>query len=468
MSPYSAPTPTYGEPFSYPQPGDSAYQRPAGQPYQGGSGATGQHQHHTGAIPTQPPTPQFGAPGYGGPTQGAHHASHQQGAHAGGTQTFGGLGYGPPAPPKSNRGKLAAGIAVGAIALALVSGLTGAAATVALSDDNGNSSAPVITREVSPASTKASAAGTVEAAASTIKPSVVTLQVQGTAGGRESQGTGSGVIIREDGYILTNNHVVAPASDNGTIRVFFSDGSSKPAKIVGLDASNDLAVVKVDGVKDLKAATFADSAGVKIGQSVLAVGAPLGLSGTVTEGIVSAVNRPVRTGDGTGQDAVIDAVQTDAAINPGNSGGPLVDMSGRVVGINSAIATVGGNSGGLPGQSSQSGNIGVGFAIPADDAVEIAGQLIADGKAEHATLGVSAQDSEDGAGAVVASVVSGSPADKAGLSAQDVVTAINDRRIVDVDSLVAAVRDYKSGDKVSVTYTRGGKSTKVDATLTSS
>jgi putative serine protease PepD len=176
----------------------------------------------------------------------------------------------------------------------------------------------------------------------------------------------------------------------------------------------------------------------------------------------------VRTGDGTGQDAVIDAVQTDAAINPGNSGGPLVDLSGRVIGINSAIATVGGGDNGFPGQSTQSGNIGVGFAIPADDAVRIAQQLIADGTATHATLGVSAQDAADGAGATVASVVPGSPADKAGLRAQDVVTAIGDRRVIDVDSLVAAVRDHQPGDKVTVHYQRGGKEAKVEATLTSS
>jgi putative serine protease PepD len=342
--------------------------------------------------------------------------------------------------------------------------VAGAATTLAVSDDSTNSSAPVITREVSPASTKATTAGTVEAAAATIKPSVVTLQVAGTSNGREAQGTGSGVIIREDGYILTNNHVVEAAADNGTVRVFFSDGTNKAAKIVGRDPSNDLAVVKVEAT-GLKAAVFASSSSVRIGQSVIAVGAPLGLSGTVTEGIVSAVNRPVRTGDGTGQDAVIDAVQTDAAINPGNSGGPLVDMGGRVVGINSAIATVGGSS---SGQSTQSGNIGVGFAIPADDAVQIAGQLIADGTADHATLGVSAQDSPDGVGAVVASVVSGSPAAKAGIKAQDVVTAIGDRQVVDVDSLVAAVRDHKAGDKITVTYTRAGKSAKVDATLTTS
>ncbi len=413
---------------------DAAYQRPEAQypqqPYQGGSGYN-PYGYATGALPPIPGT----------------------------------LPYQPgPPQPKPRRG-LAAGVAVGAIALALIAGVTGSVATVALSDDGPNGSAPVITREVSPTSNKTTPAGTVEAAAATINPSVVTLQVAGSEGGRTSQGTGSGVVIREDGYILTNNHVVAPAASGGTVRVFFSDGTEKDATIVGRDPSNDLAVVKVENSKGLKAATFAESATLKIGQPVVAVGAPLGLSGTVTQGIVSAVDRPVRTGDGTGQDAVIDAVQTDAAINPGNSGGPLVDLSGRVIGINSAIATVGGGQGGLPGQSSQSGNIGVGFAIPSDDAVKIAKQLIEKGKASHATLGVTAQDSSDGTGASVVSVVPGSAADKAKLRVNDVITAIGDRRVVNVDSLVAAVRDHESGGKVTVTYERGGKATKVDVTL---
>ena len=437
-NPFASPEPNQSaDQFAYPPPAQAHYQRPADQPYQQqpagfaayGQGYGQQHYSSTATIPTAPPA---------GPPQ------HPQ------------------QPP---RRRFAAGIAVGAIALALASGVTGSAATLALNDNDSNGAAPVITREVSPASAKAAAPGTVEAAAATITPSVVTLRVTGSEGGRTAQGTGSGVVLREDGHILTNNHVVAPAANGGTVQVFFSDGSSKEAKIVGRDPSNDLAVVKVNGASGLKAATFAGSSGLKIGQPVLAVGAPLGLSGTVTQGIISAVNRPVRTGDGTGQDAVIDAIQTDAPINPGNSGGALVDLSGRVIGINSAIATVGGGDNGAPGQSSQSGNIGVGFAIPADDAVRIAQQLISEGKASHATLGVSAQDSTEGAGATVMSVVGGSAASKIGLREGDVITAVGSRRVVDVDSLVAAVRDHEPGDKVTITYQRAGKTAKGDVTL---
>jgi putative serine protease PepD len=307
-------------------------------------------------------------------------------------------------------------------------------------------------------------AGTAEAAAETISKSTVTLAVTGSdpRSGRTGQSTGSGVIMRDDGHILTNNHVVAIAADGGSVQIQLPDGSTRPAKVVGTDPTNDLAVVKLDDSSGVQAATFGDSADLKLGQPVLAMGAPLGLSGTVTLGIVSAVDRPVRTGDGNGVDAVIDAVQTDAAINPGNSGGPLVDMSGRVVGINSAIATVSG--GGAPG-SGQSGNIGVGFAIPANDAVKIAQQLIEKGKAEHATLGVKVQNRPDGPGAVLDVVDPNTPAEAGGLRNGDVVTKVGDRTVVDVDSLVAAIRDHDPGDKVEITYERAGKQAKTTVTL---
>jgi putative serine protease PepD len=189
------------------------------------------------------------------------------------------------------------------------------------------------------------------------------------------------------------------------------------------------------------------------------MGSPLGLSGTVTEGIVSAVNRPVRTGDATAnaQTAVLDAVQTDAAINPGNSGGPLVDLNGSVVGINSAIATVSSMT------SSESGNIGVGFAIPANDAVDVADQLIATGHATHASLGVSVGDGAGGA--TLQDVTPGGAADSAGLQAGDVISAVGDRKVTDVDSLIAAVRDHRPGETVRITYTRGGASSTVSVTL---
>ena len=245
-----------------------------------------------------------------------------------------------------------------------------------------NDTAPVasagLTRDSGSAPAAAVTAGTAEAAAATALKSVVTLNV---TGGQES-GTGSGVIIRADGYILTNQHVVAVAEDGGSVTATLPDGRTVPATIVGTDTVTDLAVVKVSE-SGLTAATFADSDAVKIGQTVVAVGSPLGLDGTVTEGIVSALHRP--TTGGSDNSAVIDALQTDAAINPGNSGGPLVDLAGRVVGINQSIATAG--SGG-PGGSA--GNIGIGFAIPSDTATRVAEQLITTGKATHAYLGVQA------------------------------------------------------------------------------
>src|SRR6185437_3179517 len=189
----------------------------------------------------------------------------------------------------------------------------------------------------------------------------------------------------------TNDHVVDIGTGGGQIQVVLSDGRSATAKIVGRDTSDDLAVVKVSGLNNLVAATFAKSSSLTVGQTVVAVGAPLGLSDTVTSGIVSSLARPVRAGDN--DQAVFNAVQTDAAINPGNSGGPLVDLNGSVVGINAAIAS--NDSGGglqIPGQPTQSGNIGIGFAIPSDEASRIASELIATGKATHAILGVEVTD----------------------------------------------------------------------------
>jgi putative serine protease PepD len=312
--------------------------------------------------------------------------------------------------------------------------------------------------------------GTPESAAAAVAPSVVTLEVTGTqpdsgfggfggrAGSLSVSDTGSGIVIRPDGYILTNNHVVSAAAGGGTMRVTFSDGRSVAAKIVGQDATSDLAVVKASGVSGLKAATFADSDKLKVGQAVLAVGAPLGLSNTVTEGIVSTLHRPVATGEtGASSQAVLDAIQTDAAINPGNSGGALVDLAGNVVGVNSAIATTSSSTG------AQSGNIGVGFAIPSNDAADVADQLIATGHATHSELGISVADATGGA--AVRAVTNGGPAKQAGLRAGDVITKVGDRRVTDADSLVVAVRADAPGSVVTVAYTRGGTPATARVTL---
>ncbi|MGB8649663.1 MAG: trypsin-like peptidase domain-containing protein [Mycobacteriales bacterium] len=360
------------------------------------------------------------------------------------------------------------------VALALVAGGAAGAGTATLVD-NGSTTVVEGTRLSGTKvveGTSGTVKGTPESAASVIGPSVVTVEVtgQGSNGfGIPSQqsDTGSGIIIRSEGYILTNNHVVSAAVGGGSVHVTLSDGKTVPARIVGTDPTTDLAVLKIDGASGLTAATFADSENLKVGQAVLAVGAPLGLANTVTQGIVSTLHRPVRTGDSSSQQAVIDAVQTDAAINPGNSGGALVDLAGRVVGINSAIATTGDSS------SGQSGNIGVGFAIPSEVATKTADQLIASGKAVHSQMGVSVADapnSTDGApglGAAIRDVVAGGPADKAGVQSGDVVTKVDDRRVTDADSLIVAVRSHDPGQTVTLTVTRGGRTLALKVTLAS-
>jgi putative serine protease PepD len=360
------------------------------------------------------------------------------------------------------------------LALALVAGGGVGGAVASALDGNGGTTV-VNGTAFSGGTVQGAASGTVkgtpESAASIIGPSVVTVEVTGQAsngfgGSSGSSGTGSGVIIRAEGYILTNNHVVSAAAGGGSVHVTLSDGRTLPATIVGTDASTDLAVLKVSGASGLKAATFARSEALKVGQAVLAVGAPLGLANTVTQGIVSTLHRPVRTGEaGASAQAVIDAVQTDAAINPGNSGGALVDLAGRVVGINSAIATTGGSG------SGQSGNIGVGFAIPSEIASNVAGQLIASGRAVHSQIGVSVGDapnSTDGApglGATIRDVTAGGPAAKAGLQLGDVVTKVNDRRVTDADSLIVAVRSHDPGSTVTLTISRGGATKTLTVTL---
>jgi putative serine protease PepD len=307
--------------------------------------------------------------------------------------------------------------------------------------------------------------GTIAAAAAKIDPSVVTITVRSGSSGD----IGSGVVLDRDGHILTNDHVVADAAasgqqQSGSITVTFENGTTASATVVGTSGTNDLAVIKVDGVSDLTPATFAKSGSLRIGQAVVAAGAPLGLSESVTSGIVSNTARPVRSG--SNNDAVYLAVQTDAAINPGNSGGPLVDLNGAVVGINSSIASTGSSD----SSSSQSGNIGIGFAIPADVAVRVASELIASGQSVNAALGVSvgSTDSElsTATGVPLQSVTPSGAAAAAGLKTGDVVTKLNDFDTTTPDGLIAATRFYAPGTKVTLTYTRdGGSPQTVDVTL---
>jgi len=299
--------------------------------------------------------------------------------------------------------------------------------------------------------------GSVADIAKRVSPAVVSIDVR-TA---DAAGSGSGVIIDKGGYILTNNHVVAFAS-NPSIRVVFADRSSIPAKVVGTDPRNDLAVIKVDKT-GLMAATLGDSDTLAVGDPVVAIGDPLGLRGTVTAGIVSALKRPLRLPGENGEpDAVIDAVQTDASINPGNSGGALVDAAGAVVGVNTAIASLGQSSAG-----GQSGNIGVGFAIPVNTARNVAQELIETGKVKHADLGASSRGVTDGSrdGAYLVQVVPGGPADKARLKEGDVVTLFGDTLIDSGDALTVAVAESKPGATVTLHYLRGGVSAQAKVNL---
>ncbi|MEE6273902.1 trypsin-like peptidase domain-containing protein [Georgenia sp. MJ206] len=300
-----------------------------------------------------------------------------------------------------------------------------------------------------------------EAVAAAVRESVVALDVTTTSG----QGAGSGVLLDADGHVLTNNHVVDGARPGGIV-VSLSDARMYEAEIVGTDPTTDLAVVRlVDPPKDLVPATFGTSGDLAVGEAVVAVGNPLGLSSTVTTGIVSALDRPVTTAasDPRSGTVVTNAIQVDAAINPGNSGGPLFDASGRVIGITSSIATLSGGS--------AAGSIGLGFAIPVDQASDVAEQLIKDGTAEHAFLGVSLADATataDGAtrpGALVQRIEAGAPADAAGLREGDVVTAIDDRPVGSAASLTGYVRQYAAGESVTLTVVRDGMSDDVDVTL---
>ena len=358
-------------------------------------------------------------------------------------------------------GRLRIGIA-GLVAGALIGG--GAGAGVATLVDNGSTAAAPTASAQNVTIQNPKTATTATAAAAKAAPSVVTIYVASST----TSASGSGVVLTEDGYVVTNNHVVAEAGKDGTVQVRTADGTLYDAKVVGTDPASDLGVVKLSGAKNLTPATFADSDKVQVGDVAVAIGAPLGLSNTVTDGIISATNRAVETGSTQDDSTVIDAIQTDAAINPGNSGGALVNAAGEVVGINSAIATVA--AGGIGGQS-QSGNIGVGFAIPSDTVQRVANQLMDKGTATRSFLGVSARTAADdhnqeiGTGADIVTVEPDSAAAKAGLKTGDVVTAVGDRPVTTSTELTAAVRSKAPGDKVTLTVRRGNGTTKVDVTL---
>ncbi len=302
------------------------------------------------------------------------------------------------------------------------------------------------------------------AVASRVSPSVVTITVRGQSGG----GEGTGVVLDKEGHVVTNDHVATAGGPGAKIRVTLTDGRIYDATIAGTDPTTDLAVLKLeDPPADLVPASFGDSSTVEVGQPVMALGNPLGLSNTVTTGIISALDRPVVTGGEQGDAAVVtNALQTDASINPGNSGGALVDAAGKVIGINSSIAAPSSGDG-------QAGSVGLGFAIPSDEVQRIAQELVADGSASHAQLGITpaaqpATATVDGTSrqsAVIAEVVPGSPAADAGLQAGDQVVAVDGTPTPAPDSLVALVRSHAPGDEVVLTVVRDGSTQKVTATL---
>lgn len=305
-------------------------------------------------------------------------------------------------------------------------------------------------------------AGSVAEIAQRVLPSVVSIEAQSGRGGS----TGSGFIIDSSGYILTNNHVIASAAlSGGDIQVRLNDGSSYGAKVIGRDSSYDLAVIKIIA-PNLKALQFGDSDKVAVGDSVIAIGSPLGLSGTVTLGIISAKDRAVTAGEDNAESSYINALQTDAAINPGNSGGPLVNSTGAVIGVNSAIASLGTSF------SGQSGSIGLGFAIPINQARKTADQLIKNGSATYPVMGISVDMNYSGDGAMIAktagAVVAGGAAAKAGLKSGDVITEIDGRAITSPEELIVAIRSHSVGEEIAVTFRRGDNSSTVKLTLLAS
>ena len=410
-----------------------------------------------------PPYPPYGYghPGYGpypppGPTP--PRPSHASGP----LMTPGDGGFGPASPPPyappprrpqdGPRSSRAVALLLAAVLAGGLAGVAGAAGydavaepeTAPVADALQGSGTSDTDADVPPAE------GSVEAVAEAVLPSVVKIDV--TSG--NGQASGSGIILTSDGTILTNNHVVEVAEDGGEMAVSFNDGSTATAEIVGTDPLTDLAVIQAEGVSGLRPADLGNSRTVDVGEQVVAVGSPFGLESTVTSGIVSAVHRPVSSGDVPGaQSTIFPAIQTDAAINPGNSGGPLVNAQGEVVGINTAIRSTTSLSG-------AAGSIGLGFAIPVDEAEPIARQLRSGEQATHARLGVTVGTPQNElglpGGAGVREVSPGTAAARAGLQEGDVITRIDGTIISSSDSLVAMVRTYRPGDRVQLTILRDG------------
>ncbi|MGB3676435.1 MAG: trypsin-like peptidase domain-containing protein [Candidatus Nanopelagicales bacterium] len=435
------PTGSDGQTHAYPAPTDADYanyQQAAAQPY-------GQAPYAQTGAPTYDQT--YAQPGY-------QPASPVPGMTATETGAWDSAGQ-QPEEQRSNKTvnkAIIAGVVAGLVA-GLLAGVAGVAIGSAVSGSpysTGTQYNPANPDALSPR-----ADNSVAAIAKKVLPSTVTIIAKS---GREG-GTGSGFVYNSDGYILTNNHVISAAAAGGEIAVQFPNQSPVPAKLVGRSVSYDIAVIKIDQ-GSLPAATLGNSDSVVIGDGAIAVGSPLGLEGTVTNGIISALRRPVTAG-GQGESSFISALQTDAPINPGNSGGPLVNTEGQVIGVNSAIASLGASDGG------QSGSIGLGFAIPINNAKRIADEIISTGKSTVPIIGVQPNTEYDGTGAQVGKVEPGSPAAQAGLKDGDVITAVNGNKIAGPGELLSAIRANQPGQDITLTVTgpNGGASRDVTVKL---
>ncbi|PHQ50882.1 protease [Streptomyces cinnamoneus] len=374
----------------------------------------------------------------------------------------------PPPPPRKRSGGLVAAV----LAAALLAGGIGGGVGYWAADRNGSDGSTTVSSSGDP-KTESRAPGSVADIAGKALPSVVTIEAQSNSG---EGGTGTGFVYDKQGHILTNNHVVASAAEGGKLQATFSDGKSYDAEVVGRAQGYDVAVIKLkdpSGAK-LNPLPLGDSDKAAVGDATVAIGAPFGLSGTVTTGIVSAKKRPVASSDGGGggQASYMSALQTDASINPGNSGGPLLNAQGAVIGINSAIQSAG-NGGGFGGGQTQSGSIGLGFAIPINQAKNVADQLIRNHTPIYPVISATVNMKDSGTGAKIAAngangspaVTPGGPADKAGLKSGDVIVKLDDTKIDSGPTLISEIWTHQPGDKVTVTFIRDGKQSTTEITL---
>ena len=402
---------------------------------EGGAEAPTAAGTHDTAVLSDPSAPPAAWP----PPSGAWPEHYQPGAAPQGSS---------PAPTKG-KGRTA-GLIAGAALLALVAGTAGGVVGYQVASQNASESA-IAAPSSGAEQASPPADGSIAAIAEAVTPAVV--NIGASSGGGEA--TGSGFVISSDGYIVTNHHVIDGAAG---LVVNFADGSSADAELVGSDAGYDLAVLKVDRT-GLPVVSLGSSGAVLVGDTAIAVGSPLGLSGTVTSGIISALNRPVSAGEQSDA-SFINAIQTDAAINPGNSGGPLLNADGAVIGVNTAIASLGAGLGG------STGSIGLGFAIPIDTADRIVDEIIANGSAQTPIIGVQIEDSQDGPRVV--EVNSGGPADEAGVQPGDVITSVDGRPVTNTTELIVTIREKAVGDTVTLTVERDGAEVELQMTLTAS